>query len=532
MMRISALRKQAATAVAFLLLVTYPFQDSAAQENEKKATVLQDNAAVPRARLTLQIDQKAFKAAADLNRATESEVKDLAGEGPSNQRINLATAVDFVNIETFSQGAAFGLEPRLLCPYNLNVYPDVKRATGIFYYYPRRYFIKYDQATGYQMEFTYTPQEGDDDDTVIMVARLSPGFSHADLRVFKELLRAYLRNNGYPGVEPKLFPLPATYEPKFDLSPFTGAGGKKTNFLQPRIDPSTGDLSLTLETNLRGRQVLTDQLGSLGIVGEVVMDPQPISDSRETLEAEVSTWATLHFYDDEAYYRANWVREEGEYSTFRNSHVFPVVLKHLVYLRPHAKGVEVRGYNLGGQVLQPGDVARIPNTSIAPEIDDPGTLAAWYHYTVNKDEKALEALIQELTGGTGAYPVEEVALTVLNPAKVFDQYGISKIEVAVRSAYFDPDGKEVLTQVYELNKQTAEQKLKKLYLWDEAQGVKNRLLYEYLIRVVMQDGSKFQDSQWRKADSVFYKSIDIGEAEITALIGETVEEPREDEPGR
>jgi hypothetical protein len=443
------------------------------------------------------------------NAKTEKEVKDLHGEGPSNQWINLGNMIDFVNIEQF------GLEPHALCPYSLIVYPDIKRETGIFYYFPQRFFIGRDEEK-YLVGFDYKP-ESSGKNNVLIQARLTPGFKYGSLRILEEMVKAFLRKEGRYSVEPTLLPLPATFTPSFNLRPF---GIPDDNISLPGIERVTGELGIVIETDVDGRQIFIDQMSNpMGIIGDVVLKPQPISSASDTLSAEIPVRASLLFCDKEAYSSAPWRREAGaEYTTFVNTLVFPVRLTHLVYLRPHARGVEVRGYNLGNQVLQPGDIAKIPNTKITPEIDETQTIAAWLRYTIDCDQQVVDELVSSLTGGVGAVPVVSVEINVLGADKVFDQLGVEKLMVAVRSAYFDPEGKDTITNTYTLTKSAVNMKLPNLYLWDEAERPQNRILYEYMIGVVMKDGTRLRDADWRKADELFISSIDIGESQITEII--------------
>lgn len=455
------------------------------------------------------------------NDQTKQEARDLNGEGPSNQWINLGQGnmVEFLNIEDF------GLEPYELSPYSLIVYPDVKRETGIFYYFPQRFYVGRDDNQKYQIGFDYKPESTTGND-VLITARLTPGYRYGSLKILNQLVKAFLRKEGKYNVEPTLLPLPATFTPKFQLSPY---GIPDKNISLPGIERVTGELAVNIETTLENREFFIDQMSDQGIVGDVVLHPQPISDSAETLstDIEIPVRASLLFCDKLAYSRAEWNRAGGsEYTVFKNTEVFPVRLKHLIYLRSHAQGIEVRGYDLGNQLMQPGDTAKIPNSSITSEIDAKSTLSAWIRYSIECDPDILEAVVSSLTGGVAAIPVETVELNVLNATKVFDSegLGVEKLVVAVKSAYFDPKGKKSVQHTFTLTKDETKITLPKFYLWDHTDGASNRLLYEYLIGVVMKDGTRLRDQDWRKPDELFYTSIDIGESQITEIIGEVEED--------
>ncbi|HLE61175.1 MAG TPA: hypothetical protein VI700_06535, partial [Thermoanaerobaculaceae bacterium] len=115
---------------------------------------------------TFDLQRAALKPAL-AGQLTVDQVKGKNGYGPG-------FAVPLGDRVTVAQLAEFSLETRDLCRLSLSVYPDANPATGIFYYRPKRYALRFDPQDGYFMTVDYkgSTTEGKN---VLVQARLTPG---------------------------------------------------------------------------------------------------------------------------------------------------------------------------------------------------------------------------------------------------------------------------------------------------------------------------------------------------------------------
>ncbi|HSA41744.1 MAG TPA: hypothetical protein P5061_14135, partial [Mycobacterium sp.] len=125
--------------------------------------------------------------------------------------------------------------------------------------------------------------------------------------------------------------------------------------------------------------------------------------------------------------------------------------------------------------------------------------------------------IGSCTGGVEALPVENQVIDIMQPEALFDQYAIYRVAVEVRSAHFDPEGREVITRSYVLDGAENPLTTDPLYLWEEPSGGD---LYQYRVGVVTNDGVTHADEDWRRPGSFLPYTINIGSDVVEAVLAE------------
>lgn len=440
----------------------------------------------------------------------EDQEKALAesGLGPREPAIPLQDHLTIANLQEF------GLSPQDIVSLSLTVYPDANPDSGIFYYRPNQYFLHWTPEDQYYLAIDYKPEQ-DTAKNVVLDARLTPGPVSDDVAVLTKLLDAHLRTRPQRPPRISLLPLPARYEAFFDWTTLGVAGEDIT---VTGVDPDSRQFGLQVVTDVATKELLIGKLADpTGLTGNVRVVPQQVTPEQAAL-APFTVQARLKLADNQAYSRSAWRRGGSEYSSFRNERPLPVRLEHLVYLVEQGGRLRLRGYDLGGQRLLPGDVAKLPNASIHDEIAGPTAIRAWYSYTLENDAAHREALLAELTGGVGAIPVTDVDIQIVRAPELFEQFSLFKIAIVVRSKFFDPTAgsSQLLEKGYEFSPEVARAAVAPLYR--PVDSVEP--LYEYRIGVVTGDGTPHVDAQWRRPTAGFANSVFIGSSQIEEVLAQ------------
>lgn len=442
-----------------------------------------------------------------IDRGTQ-QVKDLNGRGPINQPIALG---EVLNVDGRREFPGFnGLQD--LSNLSLTVFPDANRESGIYYYLPTSYFLKWEESTGYYLTLDYGV-ETSSKKNVILSARLSPGRLDEDRELIKALLAVWLQQQPTPPPHAlfnvRLVPLVVSYEVEFDWKTL---GVPKEDLKSSGVDPDTREMGLTVTCDVGTAALLVKKLGDpLGIDGAIRVIPQKVG-AEAALPA---TWmpARLRFAERTAYCDQKWVRERGDFTSFKNRHPFPVRIKSLCYLYRSGTSVAIRGYDLKDQLVEPGQTAKVPNAKIHPEIDsDVRIVRAWFDYTLESREDLVNQLVDRVTGGVGNVPVQSVAMDVIGGAQAFEQNQVNKIIVMVRSDYLDPKGTKGKEERYEFSARDADAKTLRLYVPSSA-GEKK---FEWRIGLIMNDGNQHLEEKWRGPPAL--GQISIGSRQIEEVL--------------
>lgn len=448
-----------------------------------------------------------FSAVSVTTQADQQQAKDLDGRGPSpHETVHLG--------QTIQGMSPFDLEFRDLVRLSPELIPDANEASGIYYYRPSRFFLRWTDQDGYYLTIDYK-FEAEDGRNVLIDARLTPGPVRADREVLARLLDAYLRKHPRAHARDKvrLLPLPASYEARFD---WNALGIPAAEVAVTGRDRDTGQLAITLATDVGTRQILIKKLGDVaGLPGEIVLTPTQVSDDVEPL-APFSVTAELRLADTAAYGSARWQRDKStKFTDWTNLHPFPVRMRYLAYLYDDRGTVRMRGWDLRRVEVAPSDTARLINAEISNQVDFPQVLGAWYVYSLVNEPDYRAAVIDALTGGVGDVPVRQFQIEVPGGAEMYEQYGLYKVVVKVTSKLFDPEGKNAIVQTYELSPGDNELPLAPLYVPAEHAGP----LYTYQVALVTRSGSVIEDPETRESGTII-QNILIGSDLVEELLAQ------------
>ncbi|MFH1176186.1 MAG: hypothetical protein V1750_02170 [Acidobacteriota bacterium] len=449
-------------------------------------------------KISPEILQRAVKPPTEATRQAASAARDMNGWGPG-------AGIQLGDVVQVSQLDRFGLEMRDLCRLSLEVYRDANADSGIFYYRPTRYALRFDPEEGYFLTVDYKGA-GESGKNVLIQARLTSGAGPVDLEVLRALLRRYAA-----GRDPILLRLPATYEARFDLTSF-GVDAVTVS----GIDTDTGEVVISFATGVETKELLTSALGNVnGLVGQVTLRPAAVSE-QQTFRSAIDISAEIKMADVASGPRMLWRARTATAGSVANPWPFPLTLHSLCYLLREPTGaLRLRGFSLGETLLAPGDTARIDAAKLNSEIDSPAAVAAFYDASLVREDEAVRRTVEELTGGVGALPVHELWVEVVKPQELFQQYSVYKVAVEVRSLYFDPQARAAVNNTYELDESTAKVQCAPLYF----RGTPGADFYQYKLGIVTLDGAVHADARWRGPNPTLINRIFIGAAMVEEVLG-------------
>ena len=445
--------------------------------------------------------QRAVIPAAEVARLGADQARSKNGYGPG-LGVRLS---DVVRVEQLER---FGLEMGDLARLSLEVYADANPDSGIYYYRPSRYALRFEPEEGYYLSVDYKAG-AEAGKNVLIQARLTPGAGQVEHEILRALLRAHTQGRG---PEPTLMRLPASYEARFDLSAF----GVETVTVSG-IDTDTGEVVISFATSVATKELLTSALGNVnGLVGTITLSAETVSD-RQTFTGGIDVPAYIRMADIGSGPRLLWRQRGGAGGQLVNPFPFPLQLRHLCYLvrEPAGGALRLRGWSLGETRLAPGDTARLDLAALNAEVDSAAVVAAFYDAALVRDDDAVRRAVEELTGGVGALPVHELWVEAVKPAELFQQYGIYRIAVEVRSLHFDPEGRSPVSHSYELDEETPKVQCDPLY---RREGL-GPGAYEYKVGIVTVDGTVHADSTWRPASATLANRVFVGATLIEEVLG-------------
>jgi hypothetical protein len=429
----------------------------------------------------------------------KQEAKRRQGRGPAASAIALGDLARVGQLDRFP-----GVSLEDLCRLSLTVYPDVNPDSRIFYYRPRRFVLRFDPGDGYYLNLDYKAG-GRDEQSVLVQARLTPGFGQADKTILKALLMSALGRLGTPIDDPILLPLPATYDVSFDLQNW-----EIQSVTVNGVDPESGEIVLSLAASVPDASLVANTLGNLnGLVGTVQLTPSLISPS-QSLTSPIQIPASIRLAD----IRSTPPMTLAEASPrLKNLWPFDLKLSYLCYLTGNpANGLRLRGWNLGNTVLHPGDSAELPAGALNAEVQSsPAVFVA----DLMASDEALDRVVQELTGGVGALPVETLTIEAVGNG-LFEQYNLHKILVEVSSTAFDPEGRTEESHLYTLTQDEPRVTSDPLYLQSEPGSG----LYRYRVGIITLDGEGHQDTSWRSPGSMLWNTISVGSKVVEEVLAQ------------
>ena len=388
----------------------------------------------------------------------------------------------------------------------LNVYPEVYQdqepASGIFYFLPHEYALKWDEADGYEFRTVYSAAAQGAAGQVLMAARLDGGLGPRDLEIASRIVQAYAQSRGMTFRELRPLPIDTL---SISISDDLGRYSIPTDRVAVHgLSDVTGQLDVSWVTDERTKDFIQEALvENVGINGSVTYAPTgnglgPRTVPIHMLLGDYTTFGPFRWD------RTGW----------RNPTPYPVTLRYLHALRlaPGAPPI-VNSWSLRETRVPPGGQVRWSAAAVPFWIDSQAQ-KMWIDYTVDQScrECGTDA-IAGLTGGVSTPGSSQITFHSLTPLA---ESGAHSILVEVRSRYFEPQGEQLRTRSFVVDADDKDFLLGPIFGSDRSTG-RAGPMFEFRLSLTMKDGDvQAGNAAWVPGDKLW---MPIGRRQLDQSLG-------------
>lgn len=387
---------------------------------------------------------------------------------------------------------------------SMDVYPDKNPESGLFYYTPSAYHVKWTPDEGYSFRILYGTGSEERAGNVRMVATLTPNISKREIDLITRLVTSYAgRNMGLKDVKVRLIPIREDPSISFPAD------------LNSQYDVNVDQVSTPVSSSLRDPfQVswVTDNstkdemqvalLERTGIQGMLSLQPQ----SESIPDIKIPVIITLA--DTRTIGRIELENKKWRNSPWQNLTPYPLKLKHLHMILVKDEGDKSKPFIYSwaiNDLLVPAGASVLFDASNVPSWLDDANMAQriWVEYSVVDCDECDEKIISKITGGTYGSNVKKLSFETF---RLFETLDAQFIQIKVRSKQGDPKGEKVIEfdplRIYQDNELN---ETIQLYV-----PLDSDLSYEYLVTVVMKDGNAYKSEGWINSDEQeVYLGLDV-----------------------
>lgn len=389
------------------------------------------------------------------------------------------------------------------------VFQDKNASSGIFYFLPQDYHLRWDPDEGYGLKMLYSAASGAGQaGNVMMAARLDAGVDTGAVNLAEELLRAFSAR--HPETKfTALRPLPIDAPPALSLS-----GGLEHQYDIPAdkiathaISDALGQIDVSWVTDGVTKQNLQLALvEDVGINGNLTLTPSGGEMPARSLPVAIQIADTGTFGE------LRWRRGEP----WRNRTAYPVRLKFLRALLLDNNEPIIYSWDLGGAEIPPRAQADIDGAPV-PSWLDGRAKRVWVEYAVARDCRSCdEQVVAAITGGVTSLGSSQITFHTITP---LEDTGAYEIQVTVRSKYFDPRVRELqIKPALVLGEDNKDFATGPVYLINRqpGQAVPGDPLFEYQLALTLPSGETLTSDRWMPSDSL---RVLIGKVQLEKALG-------------
>jgi hypothetical protein len=437
-------------------------------------------------------------------------------EQQQRERIDGPSALGTVNLlEGLHVDAKVSLDVADILRTEHEIYQDGNAKSGRFYYLPARYDLAWDAEHQYGLTVIYgsAASEGAEGQ-VLMAARLQSGVDTRELKIVRELTRAYVRRHAKDRDVQFETLLPFALAGTTDVSLF---GGAQNEFTIPQDQISVQGASellgvidvswaadqrrlLNVESLLRTKAGIHGQIGLAGAGAAKLARAIPLS-------IDVASPRTFG--------RITFERDAG----FRNATHYPLRFRtlHALVLARKSKGRVREGdpvvysWDLKDTVVAPGAAVEWDAEEV-PEWLDSRALLQWVEYAVERKCEACDARVFDEKFIPSAAATRPVVMTATD---VFEATGASRLAVRLRSKHLTPSRELAALPQVMLSEDGAPKAVAQLFV-SEAELAADEPLYDYQLELTFPDGRSYAGSEWTPTRNL---DLLLGSANVRKLTG-------------
>jgi len=364
-------------------------------------------------------------------------------------------------------------------------YPDQNAASGIYYFLPYSYSLRWTPEGGYDLRMIYSAAGGEGTGEVAMAARLDAGLGIRERQIASDLVQAYARAHSLPFTALRALPIDSiSVSIADDLRRYSIPGDK---IAVTGLSDFLGQIDVSWITDPVTKENLQQALiEDVGISGRVTLHPSggKLAPVDVPLQIRIADFITFGGF--------RWSRAE----TWTNPTPYPIKLKYLnaLVLDSSSRPI-VYSWDLASAKVPPAGRAQWVAGAVPGWIDSQAK-RVWLEYAVEATCPACdETVIRSITGGVSSSGPSSITFHTITPIA---DAGAHEITALVRSKYFDPQSREVQTKTVVLTGDGKDFTVGPIYLGSRQPGesVPGDPLFEYLLTVTKSDGSETRAAQW------------------------------------
>lgn len=416
--------------------------------------------------------------------ALDKSDTDLGAKGPDNNPIPL-----FEDL-TVTKDFEF---PEEITNISMDVFPDRNPASGVFYYMPAAYHLRWTADEGYAFRILYGTATAENAGSVRMSATLSPDISKKEVDLISRLLTSYVsRNPGMKFTRLRLIPIeenpsvsfPAELNSLYEIT----ADKISVNITSSLREPF--QVSWVTDNNTKD-EMQVSLLEKTGIQGVMSLKPQ----SENIPEIKIPVVITLA--DSRTIGRIDLENKKWRTTPWRNQTPYPLKLKylHMLLVKDQAGKPTpfIYSWSLNDLVVPATASVQFDASNVPSWLDDPDMAQRiWVEYAVVDCAECDRAIINKITGGTFGTNTRKVTFETF---QLFDNLDAQFIQIKVRSVQADPKGESVVEfdpiRIYHDNEVAV---TGQLYV-----PLDKELSFDYFITVVMKNGNAYKANDWIKS---------------------------------
>lgn len=385
-------------------------------------------------------------------------------------------------------------------------FPDQTPSTGIYYFAPYSYSLRWNEDSGYDLRMIYSAAatEGQPGE-VAMAARIDAGLGLRDRAIANDLMAAYARAHSLPFTTLRALPIDS-------ISVSIADNLRRYNIPADKIAVTglsdiLGQVDISWVTDAVTKENLQQALvEDMGINGVVTLYPSggKLSPIEVPLQIQLADFVTFGPF--------KWVRAEA----WKNQTPYPIKLKYLNALVLDASSRPiVYSWDLAGATVPPAGRAQWVAGSVPGWIDSQAK-RVWLEYAVEKTCGTCdESVIRSITGGVSTGGPSSITFHTITPLA---DAGAYEIAAQVRSKYFDPQSSQLQTKSLVFTSDGKDFTLGPIYLGTRQPGesVPGDPLFEYFLTMTMKDGATYRSSRWIASDDL---RLAIGKHQLEEALG-------------
>lgn len=413
--------------------------------------------------------------------ALDKSETDKGAQGPDNNPIPL-----FEDL-TVTRDFEFPYE---ITNISMDVFPDRNPASGIFYYMPAAYHLRWTPDEGYPFRVLYGTATEESSGDVRMSATLSPDISKNEIDLISKLVASYAsRNPGMKFDKLRLIPIrenpvvsfPADLNSLYEIT----ADNVSVNITSSLREPF--QISWVTDNNTKD-EMQVSLLEKTGIQGIMSLQPQ----SENIPEIKIPVIITLA--DSRTIGRIDLESKKWRTNAWRNQTPYPLKLKYLHMLLVKEEGNKstpfIYSWSINDLVVPVSASVSFDASNVPSWLDDADMAQRiWVEYSVVDCDECDRDIINMITGGTYGTNTRKVTFETF---QVFENIDAQFVQIKVRSRQGDPKGEKIVEfeplRIYQ-DSELAESG--QLYV-----PLEEPLSFEYFITVVMKNGNSYKADQW------------------------------------